>query len=98
MPTCQSCSYKWTWKESFTRFFSVKKEIKCPACNSPQFITKQSRQKWSLLNFIPFFPLLLLSFNVSFAIVIALQILCVIAISLVTPCLYQLSNKDEALW
>ncbi|MEW9502658.1 TIGR04104 family putative zinc finger protein [Jeotgalibacillus marinus] len=98
MPICQNCSYKWRWKEAFVKIFSFKRKLRCPSCESPQYISKKSRNLLSLFAFIPMLWLPLVSFSVSIGNILALEFVSYILVLILMPFLFKLSTNDEPMW
>ncbi|WP_413015712.1 TIGR04104 family putative zinc finger protein [Peribacillus phoenicis] len=51
------CGYKWGWIEAFLKMFTFKKKLRCPSCDSSQYISKKSRKLLSLFISLLFVPL-----------------------------------------
>ncbi|WP_430787434.1 TIGR04104 family putative zinc finger protein [Virgibacillus flavescens] len=96
MRTCQNCSYKWSWKETFKILFKNKK--KCTNCMELQYISAKTRKRNSLLGAPIGLLILLGGFNVHFSVITGLMFLTFIIVLAVAPFLCELSNEEEALW
>ncbi|MBB2479389.1 hypothetical protein H5P36_04245 [Bacillus sp. APMAM] len=48
IPICQQCGYKWSWKETFVKMFTFKNKLRCPSCDSFQYVSKKSRNQFSI--------------------------------------------------
>ncbi|WP_377890452.1 TIGR04104 family putative zinc finger protein [Alkalihalobacillus sp. R86527] len=98
MTICQSCSHKWSWRETFVRMFTIRQQLKCPNCDSIQYLSKQSKNQLAFLTVIPciWFPLVM--FSVPFNLVIITELIIgVISLGL-APYFYRLSNQEEPMW
>lgn len=99
MPTCQSCGHKWSWKETFVKMFTFKNKLRCPSCNSLQYVSKKSRNQLSLFAFAPYLiSIPLVSFGVPIGYILALDLVAYALVFIWMPFLYELSNKDEPMW
>ncbi|MFC0166029.1 MULTISPECIES: TIGR04104 family putative zinc finger protein [Bacillus] len=52
IPTCQNCGYKWSWRETFVKMFTLSNKLKCPSCEAFQYVSKKSRNQLGLFVFI----------------------------------------------
>lgn len=99
MPICQSCGYKWSWRETFVRMFTFKSKLQCPSCDSVQFISKKSRNQLSLFGFVPFLIWIpLISFGIHSGYILTLELVAYAIVFIWMPFLYKLTNKDESMW
>ncbi|MGE8022156.1 TIGR04104 family putative zinc finger protein [Peribacillus frigoritolerans] len=98
MPICQHCGYKWGWIEAFLKMFTLKKKLRCPSCDSSQYVSKKSRKLLSLLIFISLLFVPLVSFGVPKGYVLAFEIVAYALVIILMPFIYKLSNKDEPMW
>ncbi|TWT25317.1 TIGR04104 family putative zinc finger protein [Planomicrobium sp. CPCC 101110] len=100
MPICQNCTHKWSWKTTFKKTLKINNGMICPVCGARQFATAKSRMRVGLLCSIiaPFLILSSYFFHLSTKELIVIGLPLTIAITLVSPFLYELSNKEEPLW
>lgn len=98
MPICQHCGYKWSWKETFVKMFTFKNKLRCPSCDSFQYVSKKSKNQFSLILFIPLLFLPLVSFGVPKGYILAFELIVYALMLILMPFLYKLSNKDEPMW
>ncbi|PFG14502.1 TIGR04104 family putative zinc finger protein [Bacillus sp. es.036] len=98
MPICQNCGYKWSWRETFVRMFTLRQKLKCPNCEGFQYLSKQSKNQLTFFTVIPFiwFPLVMFSVPYNYVLIIEL-IFCVISLG-VAPYFYKLRNQEEPMW
>ncbi|WP_445669217.1 TIGR04104 family putative zinc finger protein [Margalitia sp. FSL K6-0131] len=99
IPICQQCGYKWSWKETFVKMFTFKNKLRCPSCDSFQYVSKKSRNQLSL--FVVFIPLLivpLVSFGISKYFILTFELVAFALVLIWMPFLYKLSNKDDPMW
>lgn len=98
MAICQNCGYKWTWRETFKRMFTLKQKLKCPNCESNQYLSKKSKNQLSFFTVIPFiwFPLVMLGVPITYVFIIELVIGFILLG--VAPYFYKLSNQEEPMW
>lgn len=53
LPTCTSCHYKFTWKETLLTTLKFTRILTCPKCGTILYPTPRSRTKGTLLIAIP---------------------------------------------
>lgn len=98
-PTCANCHNQWSWKMTWKKTFTFKQAIACPFCGKNQYITKKSRQKFCFLPLIiPLINVPFLSFGVDQFYLAMMYIVCIIALVIGLPYLYELGNEEESLW
>lgn len=99
MPSCDSCKQRWSWKETMKSSFTLNPAMKCPKCGERQYLTKKSRKRMLLFNWLILTPLLLnMFFDLSFFFLLFLIIfLFVLSISLM-PFNMELTEEEEPLW
>ncbi|WP_174612859.1 TIGR04104 family putative zinc finger protein [Virgibacillus ihumii] len=99
MPTCQNCNYKWSWKQTFRKSFTLDTGMGCPCCGEKQYPTTDSKKRFGRWLFIPPFTILLsLLFDVPTPLVIGMIIVVSILLLCMYPYTVELSNQEEALW
>ena len=99
MPTCQSCGHKWSWKGTFVRMFTLKNKLRCPSCDSLQYVSKKSRNQISFITFAPFLIWIpLISFGVPQGYILFFELVAYVLVFMGMPFLCELSNKDEPMW
>ncbi|WP_418909834.1 TIGR04104 family putative zinc finger protein [Bacillus pinisoli] len=99
MPICKHCGCEWSWYETFKKMFTIKHKLTCPSCHSFQYLTKKSRNRMSLFNFVPllvFIPFV--SFGISIGYLLLLGFIVFLTMFLIMPFLIELSNKEEPMW
>lgn len=98
MPTCQNCGYKWSWRETFVKMFTLSNKLKCPSCEAFQYVSKKSRNQLGLFVFIPYLIWIpLVAFSVPFQYILAVVLVSYVLVFIWMPFLYKLSNKDEPM-
>lgn len=99
MPTCQHCGKEWSWKQTIKTSFTLGTVLTCPHCEHQQFITKQSRWRMNVLNFIiPLNLLLPLLFDIPPVVTLFSLFGTGALIILIHPFFVQLSNTEDPLW
>jgi CXXC-20-CXXC protein len=99
MPICQNCGCKWTWRETFAKMFTFKNIIRCPSCDTSQYISKKSRNQLSLFTVMPFLIWIpFVSFGVPLVYILVLEFVSYALVLMGMPYLYKLSNEEEPMW
>jgi len=97
MPTCQNCGWRWSWKDTITQVFRIK--LRCPYCESVQYLSAKSRVRASLL-YLPvlIIQFFLLTFHLSYPSIIGIDVILLALVTVHMPFIYKLSNEEEPLW
>jgi CXXC-20-CXXC protein len=99
MPTCKSCHQKWTWKYTFGKLLSMKREMPCSHCGKVQYISKKSRKKMSFMSLIPIIPLFFsTSYNLSAAIYFLISVSLFLIVLALTPLFLELTDEEKVLY
>ncbi|USK77615.1 hypothetical protein LIT31_21785 [Peribacillus frigoritolerans] len=98
MPTCQQCGYKWGWIEAFFKMFTFSKKLRCPSCDSSQYVSRKTKKLLSLYIFISLLIVPFISSGVPKGYVLAFEIVAYALVIILMPFIYKLSNKDEQIW
>lgn len=99
MPNCQHCGHKWSWKETFVKIFTFRTKIRCSYCHSYQYVSKNSKNRFSLI--LTLFSLLfipLVSFEIPIRYILAFEVCTYVLLSLGLPFFVTLSDEDEPMW
>ena len=98
MPTCQSCGKDWSWKQTVKSSFTLDTGMKCPHCESKQYLTTKARRRSSIFPFIvPLLILLPLLFDLSISVMFSIFIVFYLVFIGIYPFLIELSNQEESL-
>ncbi|WP_343783642.1 TIGR04104 family putative zinc finger protein [Alkalibacillus silvisoli] len=98
MPTCQSCSTTWTMKETMKSSFVLDTRMTCPHCGGNQFVSKQTRKKFSLVTFFIPLSLLLNLFDISPWWVFSAWLVLIPILFFTYYKYMELSNEEEPLF
>src|SRR5699024_2874960 len=99
MPTCQNCGKDWRWKQTVNSSFTLDTGMKCPHCESKQYLTTKARNRSSIFPFIvPLHNLLVLFFNLSISVMLSIFVVFYLVFIGIYPFLIELSNQEKPLW
>ncbi|WP_165970999.1 TIGR04104 family putative zinc finger protein [Peribacillus frigoritolerans] len=100
LPTCRSCHYQFTWKETLLTSLKFTRILKCPKCGTNLFPTPKSRTKGTLLIAIPIVAASFISsiLGADAAVRITAIILAGILSVLLSPYYYEYIEEDKPLW
>src|SRR5699024_3825172 len=99
MPTCQNCDKDWSWKQAVKSSFTLDTGMKCPYCESKQYLTTKARKRSSMFPFIvPLLILLPWFSELSIPAMISIFIGFYLVFLGIYPFLIELSNREERLW
>jgi len=95
VPTCQSCSKKWTWKQTIKTIF----RFECPYCAKRQYESASSRIRSGVFWLV---PLVFLPINAGFGFSVGLALLIAVILGFIIlglyPFILKLSNEEEPYW
>ncbi|MGP4041663.1 TIGR04104 family putative zinc finger protein [Gracilibacillus sp. D59] len=96
MPTCHN---DWSYLQTLKKSFTLDPAMPCPYCGTNQFLTKTTRRKTGILNFLPALVILLPSlFDVSIMISVLFLLITLTAMVAIYPTLVELSNQEEPIF
>lgn len=99
MPTCQNCSYEWSWKETFKNSFRFDTFMICPHCKAKQYTTSRSRMLSAVVTIITNAMIMIYSIVFSPSVVTIVILLIVFPfIFLFYPFWVKFSNEEETFW
>lgn len=99
MPTCQNCHKRWSWKQTFTRSFTLGGGMSCPYCEEKQYLTARLRKRSSIIPFLLITPIMLVNLFFGPSYIALFVLLGLIPIYFgVYPLFVELSNKEEPLF
>ncbi|WP_404452799.1 hypothetical protein LG329_01400 [Virgibacillus necropolis] len=99
MPTCQKCQRTWSSKATIRTMFTFRMRLKCPYCGETQFLAAKSRKLSSFMSMpFTFIWFLLVFFQVSLVFIISYVVIAFLALFLIMPVYYEITNEEEALW
>ncbi len=99
MATCQQCHTKWTWKDTFSSMFTVKKFNNCPYCGNKQTVTRRSRNNLALIpSIVALVWLPLIAFGVPYSVIILIELVMSITAIGILPFFYEITDREEPMW
>uniref|UniRef100_UPI00406C3D1E TIGR04104 family putative zinc finger protein n=1 Tax=Chryseomicrobium sp. FSL W7-1435 TaxID=2921704 RepID=UPI00406C3D1E len=99
MPVCQNCNYTWSLGETLKRSFTLSPAMKCPNCNTNQFMTVKSRKRSAFLSFIVIF--LITGFNIRYGPTAYTFLFFIVTLGILTityPRFIKLSSTEEHMF
>lgn len=95
MPTCQSCTREWTWKEAFKKQFNLMGMMHCPYCKAKQYYSKSVRKLGGVIPFIIIMLIMLANILFGPSIIAFFALIAILPIYLlVFPFFMRLSNEE----
>jgi len=99
MPVCQKCDYKWRWKETVRKSFTLGPEIYCPHCDEKQYTSSATRKKTSMITFLAIAVVMLSNMFFGPSLLFLLMLIAFTVLIFVGyPFWLELSSEEEPLF